>query len=866
MDAPSANGALFKIEGSRCEIPSAERDRVLLSTPSWSDTAKALEESQGKWQTDNGHLFRRVTVRDEGEHAKSHRLWEALLRFPNAPLYATHGMPDKPFPFQEPWLNLHTMRVLGSGDRPGQPIKHVYLLHNGLNETTDMMFHYRLAAWILHKRRDAVCILRPLPGHLTRYPFDGPYASTPLDDYLRDPADLFRQFLRYMLETQWLLSALVPRSQYLISAGTLLLGIAPPRGGRNPRRTGRAYDGNLAKDITAAWTAAFDSNERLKTGSTNKRTGNTAKPSGHSQERVTPKMILAAIAELRQLLGWEPELSADPPKAQRADGPPGPAEPERPCIHVVGYSMGGFMAQAVFFAWPFAVSSCTNLFAGGALRDLAPTAFAHREEWQAVLHGMRYELDRAFSDGHLSASGGLIAGVEASVFGYLTRIFYEVFLQYYRGGYASRVSEFSRRLLFVVGGDDPIVRTKNVLDAGPPQGMTLLQIADVSHFPGGRGGGSSDGGKVENEQRAYWLPEVGRVIANFSERAEGLLNRTLAESWGVHLGRQAPESDTPAETSSRADQTGEQDLAMLDSSSFATEMRTLVRRIRPRSDESEARGWLLVGRNEVPPAFLEQKAFVAYAQAVHHSEEEITSYIKVLHERSEALTKDWERVSLLIPEKSEQWFRLTTERERFFAKSETASAARIPDGKTTAEMWSHFEREWLHKGAAGRFLPNEYSPEQLGQIGIVEAARLKIAKIPLGGLPDVWISLSDKVCETIRGDRHDSRDSNEPAVVEWAVKLAEEWSQEHTNRQATATISTSAAASHNHENDEQAPLKRLASWLASGEVMAIGVSPAELNSRHRGMLLSKAKDVRKAIIHWALAYEVSELSDCEQPL
>ena len=37
----------------------------------------------------------------------------------------------------------------------------------------------------------------------------------------------------------------------------------------------------------------------------------------------------------------------------------------------------------------------------------------------------------------------------------------------------------------------------------------------------------------------------------------------------------------------------------------------------------------------------------------------------------------------------------------------------------------------------------------------------------------------------------------------------------------------------------------------------------ELNSRYRGRRLRKAKDVRKALIHWALAFRASDLGGAE---
>jgi hypothetical protein len=523
-------------------------------------------------------------------------------------------------------------------------------------------------------------------------------------------------------------------------------------------------------------------------------------------------------------------------------------EPERPCIHVVGYSIGGFMAQAVFFAWPFAVSSCTNMFAGGALRDLAPTAFAHPEEWQAVLHGMRYELDRAFRNEHLNPTAeGFVAGIEESLFGYFTRIFYEVFLQYYRGGYSSRVAEFSRRLLFVVGGDDPIVRTRNVLDAGPPEGMTLLQIANVSHFPGRAG--TKGAPSIEVEQRAQWLPEVGRVIAKFSERSEGLLNRTLSESWRVPWGRgKIALRDLAVDPPKDGD-------TEMDSAAFASEMNRLVDYLRPAQADAPGQGRLLIARNEIPPAFLEHEAFRVYAQAVHHAEEEIANYIRVLRARSERMHDCRDRITLLISEDSDLWFKKREERERFFSKSETASAARIPSDSLAGDMWDHFQQEWIAHGAVRVVKPDEYERGALGAIGDAEADRLALDKLSLTSLPDVWIALSDAVAETICGE-NENRGHDEEAIVKWAVVLSHQWHQEADAK--AGKIVRRQLSAPGEGGGKQRRLAALNEWVESGEVIAIETSGAELNSRYRGRRLETGKDVRKDLIHWAVAYQASQ--------
>lgn len=854
------------------KLPELERDRNLFRAGAWpEDAALKLE---GSWRVRSGHLFRRLHVYNEDERPGAgtpSKLWEALLRFPNAPLYGTHVKRTPPFVFteEESWPNFHTMRVLGRGTRPPRRVKHVYLLHNGLNETEDVTFHYRLAAWILAHRRDAVCILRPLPGHLTRFAFHGPYAEQPLDVYLRDPADLFRQFLRHMLETQWLLSVLVPRAYYDVMGGTQLLAeVKRSRGG--PR--GRANTDDLAQAMFDEWDAAFRAAEAAA------RRGTTGQIVHHP---VPPTLdeLRASIADLRGLLRWEPITSAARPRAGKRRGVP--VEPELPTVNVVGYSMGGFMAQAAFFAWPFAISSCTNMFAGGALRDLAPTAFAHPEEWQAVLHGMRYELDIAFrrtlklDDAEETASGveaerdeaganakavengrpsepgarvaradeeKRIAGIGEDDFAYFTRVFYEVYLQYYRGGYESRVAEFSRRLLFVVGGDDPIVRTKNVLDAGPPKGMTLLQIADVSHFPSSRGRGP-DGGKAEGEQRKYWLPEVGRMIANFSRNGERLLQDTLAVSWGA-----AMETKVPPESDDDTLKKPDREPVLLDSLEFARELRSLVRRIGP-TGPGRRPGWLLISRNEIPPVFMGRRGFSFHGQTVHHSEQQIADYVRTLERRAIYLRRHVDRTTLLIPARGDRWFWNT----KFFSMSETPNAARVPTEAERQEMIDRFQ-EWVDLGMVWDVAADEYEipADATGRAAVPPlraalAAQLATDRLSLTILPDVWIALSQTALTGMRGDQPTPRRQTEEGIVGWA----------------TARV---LAQMEKRTDERREQLEVLQKRIDDGDVVAITVSAAELNPRYRGRRLRKAWQVESAIIHWALAFEASTMARSAPPM
>jgi len=87
---------------------------------------------------------------------------------------------------------------------------------------------------------------------------------------------------------------------------------------------------------------------------------------------IDEEIMINIVESLRYVLGWLPgEMDNDKPKNSNS---------LEPFCHSVGYSLGGFQAQSIFFTWPFAISSCVSLFSGGALWELSPTAFADREE------------------------------------------------------------------------------------------------------------------------------------------------------------------------------------------------------------------------------------------------------------------------------------------------------------------------------------------------------------------------------------------------------------------------------------------------------------------------------------------------------
>lgn len=787
-----------------CNLLPEERDRHLFKDGAWPN----MEGLEQKWElsADESYLSRTLLVTDpsNGTETEAH---EAMVRFPSAPVYGTHRPPSQRYEIAEEWPNYHTMRVVTREDLSASQAKQVFLLHNGLNETKDMGFHYCLANWILSECPDAACIIRPLPGHLSRYPFQSPFTERPLDNFLLDPALVYRQFLRYMLETQWLLSALAPRNDYDLSTGCdlLLYGVEP----------GRDSAEALATEIAVQANRALKASEGLGT---------------HSRETLLEDDVRGCVETLRQLLGWS---AIDP------GTPPAPDKVDPPAIHAVGYSMGGFLAQSVFCAWPYVVASCSNLFAGGALRDLAPTAFAHPEEWQSVLHGLRSELDEArvgnffarsdIEDEGLSpGSGEQVVGIERGTFEYFGHVFDEVFLQVNAGSYSTRLAEFSRRFFFILGGDDPIVRTRNVLDAAPPGGITLHQIGDLSHFPSKR-----NSEPAEKEQRDFWLPEAGRMIGRFAGRAATLLQQTNSRCWSAESHKPIEEKEGEREPS----RDHRLDWA-LPNLLFEQELDAVVAVL-----EEPDPGWLFIARNQMPTAFFGDGAYRAYGAAMHHAEDLIGEYVRSIALRAKKLEGAKDRISLLIPSdqvagrEDSDW---AHERARF-SKSESAMRVLLdPD----SGIWDHFEKEWQGEGVVRLVDANEYDAEDLAPIGPIWATKRNrdLPRVSLTMLPDMWMAFSREACLELLGA---APSAGRTKVEQGMVKLACELAGDPDVRQDELNYAT-----------------KLHKLRMRGEVRTVEVSGAELNPRYRGRVLDDTSEdteraVTQMIIHWAMASQVS---------
>ena len=740
-------------------------------------------------------FYRDLSVRSDDE---TRPLRDHILRFPSAPIYGINRKQDYELNFPRP--NLHTLRLLTRPENDGQPITRLFLLHNGLNEWQNLRFFYRLADWILKEDESAketcrsACLLAPFPGHLMHFPYDGPFAQLPLSRYLSDAGDLFRHFLRYMVETRWLLSILNP---------------VPP----DPWQVGGEplSQGDLPRNILNDWKALRDASLKARREGANTPDAEISEDALVGR-KVGLKEARASVKTLRTLLG------------RREDSPRLP-------IHVVGYSLGGFVAQCVFFAWPNMVSSCATICSGGAIRALSPTAFAHSEEWQSVLHSLRAEIEGSMLAKQISRAepDGRIAGVDSDQFGYFHRIFNQVFLQEDQASYKQRLSEHGSRMLFVSGGEDPIVKTRDVLDASPEEGITMLSIARLTHFLG-EDAREDARGKLEEEQRQFWLPEAGSLIARAATRAQELKTRELNEAQELRA-----KAETPVKASGR--KPPQRDLGSPD---FEGALDWVVDQVTPTS------GWLFICRNGIPAAFLPPDYRLAQGTALHHHDVAVQDYVLGLARRAKALEDIQDRTTLCLSRNLKPLF--IGSGELFDPHND--AVGKLVTQKEREEAWSDFvgdwkdQIRWFEAGQISKSLPKAPRNKEHQKIANNFARRnahragIGVKDLKISQLPDVWISLARNVTEHMHVKYPDE---TAMSFVSWVSELIAE--------------NQSEAAEHR----KQDVTEQLVKDLAAERVRIVSVSGSELNPRYRGRFESKLEPVLALLAHCAAAILRSRL-------
>lgn len=711
-----------------------------------------------------------------------------------------------------PVESFHSYRLL-SHRTSRKPVSRIFLLHNGLNETGRMGLYYQLASHLIEQDRGTVCLLRPFPGHLTRCASAG-LTETPLDHYLWDGLHLFRQFLRYMIETRWLLSAIVRYSAYHCASGSGLLGES------TDVETSRLSSKRLAKEMAREWRGICTASRRAVKGQRHKSPKMPRTPSDVAFEQ--------AIASLRETLGLDrlPEMDGsffDPD-----------VEPE---IHAIGYSLGGFAAQSVFMSWAFLVSSCSTLFSGGAMRELAPTAFADPEEWQTVLHSLRYELDDAMMDWRLNRDSRRVAGIGHYLFLYLKRTFYEVFQQEYRGSFQTRAAAFRQRMLFVVGGDDPIVRPRSVLDAGPPDGINMLAVGGMGHFLGDR---PQD--EVESEQRKFWVPEIARVIGSLAETAAEKHRADLVDTWlgedDLLPGPDGEEEDPHEEDHARPEMLSIEERLEVERDG------TLPNRLFQRSlDDLLARaaaqpgnGLLFILKNDAPTFLLDERGLQQHAAALYHEDVSIVDYIRAVRSRRPILRDLRDRICVVLPWNLETIVKDIDAGLQHPSQSEGSGEqmASAPDSETTwrnlyakCETWSADEHLDAVRVFDGRNPTDEESP-----LATTARARLGLEGSEHGvtsALPDCWVWMSNEFFGRMR----------------------------HSSLSIKSGLASIAEVVQPYVEKTAKSEREIATEMQQDHLRMLSLSRARYNPRFRGRVIAKPRQAQELLLRVALCIDAS---------
>jgi hypothetical protein len=812
-------------------IGADERDWALnLSNGKWPSEV----DTPQTWEHGENCFWREIAADKDAEVACS--LVETILRFPSAPIHSVQRLHEYHSRLPES-LHFHTYRVLTSASSPQKRIERIFLFHNGLNELDRMGLYYKLASQLIaHDKTGTIaCILRPFPSHLTRAPFSLHFAETPLQRYLWDGSQLFQQFLRYMVETQWFLSAIVKRSRYPCLAGADLLA-------QNKIPANSRLDPDvLAKNIVTEFT-------RMNKASTTAfadvvRSQRRARPitDAPARERLL-EITKESILSLRSVLTLDqyPDLGVEFNKGER-----------EPSIHVIGYSLGGFAAQSIFMSWPSVISSCSTLLSGGALRELSPTAFANPEEWQTVLHSLRYELDDWMVDRKADGDTKNVAGLPREVFHHFKRTFYEVFQQEYRGSFGTRLEAFRKRMLFIVGGDDSIVRPQSVLASGPPGGINLLEVGGIGHFLGSQAKGE------EKEQRKFWVPEMGGLIHRFSKQAAREQQTERDRLWrpqsGTSSNHGAPASESTA-------MLRDQDILDLPSDGalsnklFGRCLDDILAHLNTDREKAEQdakadsgsgggarrmRSRLIVARNELPEVLLDARTLQDRARAFHHDELSVVRYCQSAMRRRDEVAHNASCVRVLLPWNARRIVEYLDPSHGFPSQSETAAGHRPRKDRSEA-IWKKFtaacQKEFAGVVAVfdGRSVVTP-DRSRLGEKGkeFIEQCRLRTKEGPLWvpSIPDCWIWYSPEFLNL--SYEIDKREADEK-FVDRVKSLYDDDSKEEENR-----------------------LTDLSGVLREGKLRVITISRSRYNPRFRGKLVFDAATVKQVLNHVAICLAIS---------
>jgi len=404
----------------------------------------------------------------------------------------------------------------------------------------------------------------------------------------------------------------------------------------------------------------------------------------------------------------------------------------------------------------------------------------------------------------------------------------------------------------------PRFQDGNVLDAAPAEGVNLINIAGMSHFP------TKPRKQLQREQRDHWLRQLGRIIPAFAKQADDRRLDVLRRSWldddddrrTLH-----PDAlEAYREYKKQLDEVGEPPWSGPPGSGPPLSDRWFGKEI-GRVCETVAEGsggWVLVSRNEIPPVFQTEEVMKRYAAALHHSEDLAADEFWLASQRREVLLKNRDRVTLMITEIARE-IAFEEAPSVFPSRSETPGVAHLSQSQL-GKVEEYFRENWedADPGAVRILSSGEFRPDQLGELGAVVAELQGLdpedpeTEISVRFLPDAWIGLDEKLIaellESGEFDGNSPRQATEAAIAAWGASLAAERSRQGES-----------------SSEEHAGEKRLKKALDEGLLWIVEFSRAGLNPRYRGQRITKARRAGELLIHWALAYEAAGVEQEEKP-
>ena len=646
-----------------------------------------------------------------------------------------------------------------------------------------------------------------------------------------------------MVETQWLLSALAPRDRYLSLSGSRLTGTRTRSGTKSRSDT---------EELARATREEFDSIRR-------------SGPERANYETPDQTLFAQSMSALRGLLGIS---------VTDTDKIPDAAEP--PSIHTVGYSLGGFVAQSIFMTWPYLVAGCVTVCSGGALEEITPVSFAHPEEWQTLTHSLRYRLDDLMLSVATRTEGGdqdqnsgdpLVFGLRAASFDYFKRVFYEIFEQEYRVSYQTRIAEYLQRVLFVVGGNDPVITPSSVLDAAPTEGANVIEVGGLSHFVSSS---KLATGKLETEQRDFWFPEIARLVARWAPEAERVLRRSVQRGW-----RKTDNTGFVQQSQTRMGSNNLTDKERASISPNGGVGSPIFERLLDAMTVQVGVdfGSLFILRNEIPTFMLADEYHVYRAKALHHSEDLIRAYLEGIAARRAKLLEYGRGITIVVPSDAVSKLRAT------FLPGLSPATSEIPVGeyfdpefRSAKEIADYVARDFEDRWITNRnpswpqlwlFYPGQLSqsgqpldgepvdgsPNLLGSSADVSGPLGRFGRfvgnesvIDVERLPDCWMRLAPRECLDF-----------EIFSEDWSAKNNIDLHREAARNLVLNTVSFVAdaeTAKRRHRAPDQ--------WLNTGVASAMVIARARYNPRHRGQVVLETRDLAKVVIHSALSFLRSE--------